>query len=377
MPDIRIAPRALKILRPLARRAERLGLPVYAVGGCVRDWILGRPTFDIDLVTPGDPAPLAAHCGRLLGARPEAFGRFNTLRVLDGNGWRFDFAASRRENYPSAASLPVVAAAPIEEDLRRRDFTVNAMAARLRPEGLGLLLDPHGGLEDLRRGILRPLHPASFRDDPTRVFRAARYACRLDLKPAPGLLDMARAALKAGHAALLSRHRLAQELLRLLAEKDPACPLTTLRSWGYLQLIHPGLRPAKRWLAGVEERLAALALSLGPQEGAKFMGSLPVDHDLGARIMETLRLASGRASPRARPSELAVRVLSHALPGLPGPALKPLMIAGRDLEASGLAPGKEYRRILDAAARAQWDGKFSSRRQALRWLRAFTARLPA
>lgn len=373
MPELKIPAPALSLLRPLAVKAEDLKFSLFLVGGAVRDWILGAKTCDLDLVMETDPTPVAQLCGRILQAKPQAFGRFGTLRVL-GGGWRVDFATSRKESYLKPASLPLVRPAPIEEDLFRRDFTVNAMALRLYPERAGELIDPYGGLKDLRAGVLRVMHPASFRDDPTRVFRAARYLCRFGFRPAAGLVGMARGALKAGHAGLLSRHRLAQELLRILAEKDPACALDRLRGWGYLQLIHPGLTWPKRSPTGVEGRLGALALALGPGDGEKFVRSLPLEHGMSSRLIETLKIVREKASPRSPLASAALSVLSCAYPRLARSALRPLFVNGDDLKALGITPGMAYREILEAAAKAQWAGRISSRQEALRWLRRFARR---
>ncbi len=365
---VRIPPSAWKALRPLAAEASRLGLALYVVGGAVRDWLKGLEADDLDLASEGDPSPIAGLCARLEGARAQAFDQFGTS-MIRGRRFRFDFARTRREVYERPAALPRVSPASIREDLFRRDFTINAAALRLSPSGAGELIDPCGGLRDLRARLLRVLHPASFRDDPTRVFRAARYLCRLRLRPAPGTLAMARAALREGHAALLSRHRLAQELLRVLEEREPSRPLRLLRRWGYLQLLHPRLGLPRAWAKTPEERLGLLALSLG-EEGSAFLRSLPLERGLSSQILEALRLAGARASPRATPFPLAARLLSLAFPRLPRQATCPLMIGGRDIEALGIPPGKDYRRILESAARAQWEGRFGSRPRALAWLRA-------
>ncbi|OGR82679.1 MAG: hypothetical protein A3J74_01670 [Elusimicrobia bacterium RIFCSPHIGHO2_02_FULL_57_9] len=359
-----------KILKPLAAQAETLNLPAYVVGGCVRDWILGFKTSDLDLVTEGDPAPLARFCAGRIKAEAQAFGRFGTLRVL-GKNLRVDCAMSRRESYPTPACLPqAVSAAPLQEDLFRRDFTINAMALRLSSGSSAELIDPYGGWDDLRARVLRALHPAGFRDDPTRVFRAARFSCRFGLRLASDLTQNTKEALDKGYAALLSRHRLMQELLCVLDEKDPACAIHRLRRWGYLQLINPSLNwPKKCSLQGPEQRLGAMALALGTVEGGKFIRSLPLPHEFALQIIETLEIARLRASPRMELPTLTVRLLSQAFPKLAKFALKPLMINGEDLKALNLAPGKDYRRILDAAAKAQWSGKISSRSQAMNWLR--------
>ncbi|MBI5631020.1 MAG: CCA tRNA nucleotidyltransferase [Elusimicrobia bacterium] len=371
--ELRIPSQALAILRPLAVRAWEAQIPIYAVGGCVRDWILGRATKDLDVVVEGEAKPLAESCAKRLGGKAESFGRFGTWKVLAGD-LRVDFAMSRREDYPEPAALPVVAAASLREDLFRRDFTINAMALRLLPRGVGELVDPYGGLEDLNARIARVLHPRSFRDDPTRVFRAARFVSRFHLRCAPGLKSQAREALAAGHAASLSPHRLLHELLRILEEKDPAEPLRWLKGLGYLSLLHPDLRWPEAFPSGSGERLAVLALALGPEEGLRWLRSLPVEHSLSAEIGGVLKLIQGRASPRGPLSPLALRVLSGAYPNLPRAALKPLFLNGGDLAALGLEPGKVYHEILQAAAEAQWAGEIASRRQALSWLRRFLIR---
>lgn len=364
-----------RVLKPIAAEAARLGLPVYVVGGCIRDWLLGRGEGgDIDLVCEQDPLPLARFCAGLVGGRVESFGRFGTLRVL--GRLRVDFARSRREDYPEPAALPVVSPAPLEADLFRRDFTINAMAAPLAENGvLGEVVDPYGGLDDLKGGRLRVLHQGSFRDDPTRVFRAARFLCRFGFKPAKGLLALAQESLAAGYAARLSRHRLTQELVCILNEERIFCPLKTLKSWGYLDLIHPRLRPIPA-ASGAAERLGALALSLG-HEAEAFLRSLPVERETAAHVRQALEVFARRSSPREELSPETIRILRHALPRLAPAALKPVLITGGDLRLAGLPPGKGYAAILEAAAAAQWRGEFSSRRQAQAWLRKRLKMVPS
>ena len=364
----RIPAKTLAFLRPLAESARREGLPLYAVGGCVRDWILGRRDVkDLDLVTEGDPSGVAESCARRLRGKAEAFGAFGTLRVK-GEDWRVDFAAARQEDYPEPACLPKVKPASLERDLFRRDFTINAMAVRLTPEGAGALVDPYGGRRDLKARVLRVLHPASLRDDPTRAFRAARFLCRLGLRPAPGFKAMIHQSLYGCIAGRLSRHRIAQELLRILAEQEPRAPLRRLRSWGYLDLVYPDL-PLKVEGDTVEERLGSLALTLG-EKGEEFLASLPVEHSMARRIKEALRICREQASPRTALAPETARIAALAFPRLPKSALQPLFLDGSDLQAAGLQSGPEFRRVLDDAARAQWTGRITSRGEARSWLRA-------
>jgi tRNA nucleotidyltransferase/poly(A) polymerase len=349
---------AKPLLRKITSHANRLGIHVWLVGGWVRDALLKRrDDNDYDLVSEQDPRPLA----EALGGKFESFGQFGTLRLFTG-GTRVDFARSRRETYPQPAALPVVEPAPLSEDLFRRDFTINAMAFPLTG---GEVLDPHGGLADLKAGVVRVLHDQSFRDDPTRVFRAARFIARFGFKPAPGLPALAKEARE--HAERLSPHRIMQELLRILEEDEPAQALDLLRRWGYIDLIHADLRWPGRGETPAE-RLGAMLIELG-KDGPELLRAMPLEHSMATRLREALELHGGRRSPRTAVSEEAVAIVRAALPKLPRKALEPLMLGGADLKSAGLSPGPKYREILDAAAQAQWKGEFSTKPRAKAWLK--------
>ncbi|MFI5347349.1 MAG: hypothetical protein ACHQ51_13325 [Elusimicrobiota bacterium] len=361
---------AARFLKPLADEAKRRNLPLYVVGGPVRDWLLKRATYDLDLTVAGDPDPVANLCAKLTGGTVEPFGRFGTRRIIGRGRFRVDVATTRAETYASPAALPDVTATgvSIEQDLFRRDFTINAMAVRL-DDGSKTLVDPYGGLRDLKGRTLRVLHPASFRDDPTRVFRAARFLGRLRYKPADGMGGEAKDVLRLGEAARLSRHRLLHELGCLLGEENPALAFGLLEMWGYLALIHPELPWRQKLPDGVEPRLAAMALALGPEKGLAFVDSLPFEHHLRTQLHEALSLASSDKSPKIAPSKLVLNAVRRAVPKLPSAALKPCFVRGSDLIALGLKPGPEFHRIIDEAARLQRLGRLKTRAAALSWLR--------
>lgn len=368
MKRVAVPVEAAKLLRALAEEARVRGTPLYAVGGPVRDWILKRPNFDLDLTVSGPPDAVAEAAARLLGGTVESFGRFGTRRVVSHGKFRVDVATTRAESYPEPASLPVVGATgvPIAEDLFRRDFTINAMAVRLDDSSYALT-DPYGGLRDLKAKTVRVLHPASFRDDPTRVFRAARFLGRFKYRPAEGLADDARAALL--YARKLSPHRLLHELECLLGEKDPRPAFALLRSWGYLSLFHPDF-PAKPVLPpGVEPRLAALALNLGPADGLAFVSAFPHEHKRRARLLEAVALAYSDKSPRSAPDPSVTAAVRRFRPKLSPAALKPAFLTGSDLIALGLEPGPSFHQLLDQAACLQRAGALKTRAAALAWLR--------
>ncbi len=165
--------------------ADRREVGLWFVGGALRDLLLGRPLHDVDLAVEAGAAnalELATRLGALSGWTLEkSHARFGTAQLRAPGGLRVDIAATRREEYPAPASLPVVTGTTtIEEDLGRRDFTINSMARRVGKRGLtGIILDPFGGRKHLVSKTLRLLHPKSLVDDPTRAYRAVKYALRL------------------------------------------------------------------------------------------------------------------------------------------------------------------------------------------------------
>jgi tRNA nucleotidyltransferase (CCA-adding enzyme) len=243
------------------------GLELYLVGGAIRDLLRGEPAItDVDLAVDGDAAPVARGLARRLGSHARvtvhlAFGT-STVRWED---MRVDIARTRSESYPTPGSLPVVEPAGIQADLLRRDFTVNAMALRL---GNGdSLLDPAGGRGDLERGVIRILHTASFRDDPTRVFRGVRYAARLGFELDAETDELARAAVAEGLVGHLSGSRVRAELLALLGEATAPAAVGSLGAIGACRAVWPGLDCSLETQA-LLERVEPLRLRYAPRTPA-------------------------------------------------------------------------------------------------------------
>jgi tRNA nucleotidyltransferase (CCA-adding enzyme) len=266
----------LPLLQKAAGLAAAAGLELYAVGGCARDWALGRGSADIDFLVGGDQAPLVEALEKEYGGTHQKFKPFLTVRYFNAAGRRLDFARFRKETYSKPAALPTVSeAASAAEDLGRRDFACNAMAVRLDGPEPFSLLDPYDGMKDIRAGLVRVLHKKSFEDDPTRLYRAARFAGRFGWALEGGTRELALAAVKAGFPGLLSRERLRNELVKLLCEQDPLPALELLKELGALAFIHPAFAfgPSLRALAPGKERLAAVAALMGPA-GGEFLAGL-------------------------------------------------------------------------------------------------------
>jgi tRNA nucleotidyltransferase (CCA-adding enzyme) len=252
---------AQRVLRRIAALAEGQGSRAFAVGGVVRD-ALGearrRRGRDLDVVVQGNGMAVARALAAEMGATLVEHGRFLTASLAGPGRRRVDVATARAESYEEPGALPRVRPAGVEEDLRRRDFTVNAMAVELASPAR-LLVDPLGGRADLRARWLRVLHPLSFLDDPTRVVRAARYAVRLGLALDPWTADCQRLALELAPFDALSGPRLAAELQRVLEEPRPERVLDGLGRDGAFRLLDRAYRYTPATARRVQRLGATLA----------------------------------------------------------------------------------------------------------------------
>lgn len=225
--------------------------PAYLVGGTVRDVLVGAPPrFDFDIAVVGDAEAYARALADRLGGNVTVHGRFGTATVHYDTGAHVDVATARTETYAAPAALPDVApASSIDDDLRRRDFTINAMAIALPS---GDLVDLFRGQQHLRDRLVWVLHERSFVDDPTRIFRAARYETRLDFRMDPKTETLAMAS--ASDVRLLTGARIREELVAILEEEDPEPALARLAQFGVSDALGITFAPQ-----GLQQRLRALA----------------------------------------------------------------------------------------------------------------------
>ena len=327
------------------------GDPVYLVGGAVRDLLLDRGRADIDLVVEGNAAALAER----LGAEVTSHERFGTAKVkLDGH--EVDIAGARSEHYPRPGALPVVEPeADLAADLRRRDFTINAMAIPLRGEAR--LIDPHGGEADLARGQLRVLHDLSFIDDPSRALRAARYASRFGFELEKRTAELIRET----DLSTVSADRREAELLRLAAEENAPDGFALLAAWGLLELREGGVELVKKaadllgddlWRNVAPRDRVLLAAALGPARGEVALATeeprLPSQAVAVAARYEAIELVLARA--------LGAEWLDRYIERWRDMALE---IDGSDLIEAGLEQGPALGRGLEEALRRKLDGEIS------------------
>lgn len=235
------------ILRRVGAVADSLGLDAYAVGGYVRDCILRRPSKDIDFVTVGSGIELAKAVARDLGrgAHLSVFRNFGTARI-DWRGVELEFVGARKESYSHDSRKPVVENGTLEDDISRRDFTVNALALRVNSAGFGGITDMFGGLIDMEKRVLRtPLDPdVTFSDDPLRMMRAVRFATQLRFAIASETYDgICR---NAARLEIISRERIADELMKIMRAPKPSIGWRLLLETGLLHYILPELEEMQK-----------------------------------------------------------------------------------------------------------------------------------
>ncbi len=403
-----LAPPDVAAIRHVAAVARERGDRAFLVGGLPRDLVLGVPPGpDIDVVVEGDAVALAHAVAARVGGTVTAHARFGTAKWHRPDGAPIDLVGARTEHYASPTALPTVERGSLRSDLERRDFTINTLAVDVDPDRFGTVIDLFNGLDDLRAGVIRTLHPLSFVEDPTRLLRAVRFEARFGFR-----MDPATAGGVPGAVGLLERvsgARIRAEILQLFAERDPAAVLRRLEALGALDAVSRGLTAG----TATERRLDALpaawsawrrvepGLPSAPGPGDRLILWLAEQGAIGAAAAARLGL-SGRMTGRLH-ALIAVR----AAAALGDPAATPSMVAaelagrppesvalawltsgdpirrehlwrharqvtrlahlitGEDLIALGEPPGPRMGAVLDAVRAAQLDGRATDRPAAL------------
>ncbi|MBC7126350.1 MAG: HD domain-containing protein, partial [Bacteroidales bacterium] len=238
------------IFRVISDVAEIEGVDAYVIGGFVRDILLNRPSKDIDIVVVGSGVDFARKVAQRLRARKVTyFKNFGTAQ-LKHNEWDIEFVGARKESYRLDSRKPIVENGSLEDDQKRRDFTINALAIGLNKRNFGELIDPFNGLQDLKSKTIRtPLDPATtFSDDPLRMLRAIRFATQLnfdiELKTQDAIREMS------SRITIVSIERVVDEINKMMASPRPSVGWLLLEQTGLLQHIFPELAAMK----GVESR---------------------------------------------------------------------------------------------------------------------------
>jgi len=212
-----------------------MGVPAYVVGGPVRDMLLGWPGADIDVVVEGDGIGFATELATGEGGKMVPYARFGTALVVLPGGFKIDVTTARDERYVKPGALPTVEPGSLDKDLYRRDFTINAMAICLGPQGYGRFVDTYEGRRDLEAGLIRVLHDGSFRDDPTRILRAIRFETRYGFRIEEGTYQLLTDAVRQDMLHEVSRQRLREEIVKVLMEERGGAAVSRLHEVGVWQ----------------------------------------------------------------------------------------------------------------------------------------------
>ncbi len=371
------------------------GEAVYLVGGVVRDLLLDKTNIDIDLAVEGDAIAFARELIRDRDGKITIHRQFNTAKIV-WHEWSVDLATSRRESYSRPGVLPTVKPSSLDDDLFRRDFTINAMAIDLNPHSYGRLIDPYSGQKDIKQGLLRVLHEKSFIDDSTRIWRGLRYEQRLDFRLEADTLILLQRDISMLDS--ISGDRIRYELECILDEELPEKVLQRAGKLGALERLNPALED-DGWLADKYNNarqmslphkpppdlyMALLAYNLTDKEREQFISYLR----LPKPAARTLRDSGGI---RAKLTELAAAAIKpsriyHLLHGYSPQAITSNIIAsdspiacrniklysdklqhikpllnGNDLIKMGIPPGPRIKEILNKLLDARLDGEVKTR----------------
>jgi tRNA nucleotidyltransferase (CCA-adding enzyme) len=407
--------KVMGLLHAAGEVADQMGFRAYVVGGFVRDILLRKENWDIDIVVEGNGIDFADKLASALGGEVKAaHHRFGTALVILPQHLKLDVVTARTEFYAQPAALPQVEASSLKADLFRRDFTINAMAIQINAEDFGQLKDYFGGQQDLKAGLIRVLYAVSFIDDPTRIFRAVRFEQRYNFRIEQDTEHYIQNALKLNLMGKLSFPRIFAEVMLILAEDQPAKALGRLSEFGVLSWIHPRLVEANiatRYFEAVWQTFAFALLFLDSPIQRQWVYLMALLDSLTPQ--ETMGMVMQYQFPRGITEALiqqkkqgeAAREQMIANPGMPvskiyallqklslevvlfemakaenTPAAKSIhdylarwrqvrpLLTGKDLKRLHYPPGPQYQDMLNQLLAGRLDGSLASRQDELTYL---------
>jgi len=415
MLESRLSPEQLQALNQMQQDAQDLGLNLYLVGGGVRDLMTGSPIRDLDFVVEGNPARLVRRLGTKQVRRLSENPAQRTAEVILGDGVHLSVEMARTEFYSAPGRAPQVASAAILEDLRRRDFSLNAMGISLTPGSRGLLLDPTNGLADIVNRELRVLHNYSFVHDPLRLLRLVRFSVRLGFRPEARTQEMFDSALERRYQDSIQPGPLGREVEEIARETNAVAVLKALAERELLAVLHPLLQKRKPDYDGLSklQRYCEQAQEAGYSLETYFLALHYMLRRLKPRVRKSLLRKLGLKKEQLRPAlglerearqvvrllgrrrNLVPRQIYHLLSPIAVELLvfvlaeysdkkkvqakiynylfkyRPLRqrLPVRELQLMGMPPGPKFDQILEKYFEAQLDGKLRDRAEQLRFLR--------
>jgi len=415
------------VLKLIGTLAKSVNGKAYIVGGFVRDFFLGVRNLDVDITVEPSGIEFAEVLAGELKGKAVLHRRFGTASVFakgprrkpkgpDIHVMRIDITTARTEHYERPASLPEVKFSSIKDDLFRRDFTINAIAASLNPGSFGEVIDFFGGHQDILDGVVKVLHDGSFIDDPTRIFRAVRFEQRFNFRIEPHTMELIKKAVNLKMFGKVGKQRIRNEIILILKEKDPLRALLRMDELHELRFIHPKIklnRKILRVIRSVEEAgvyfetisgkkgsveiwliyLMALFKEIAFKDVQRLCGDFCFRKSdririlsykkKGARVLSFLErsgaLAPSKVHRALEPLPLEVILLLYAEAGgrrararidnfLTGTSDIRLRIKGDDLKRLGMKPGPRFKDIFEKTLHAKIDGKLKTKKDEVQFV---------
>ena len=405
-----------ELLGQISYLADREGFTVFAVGGFVRDLILGVENLDIDIVVEGDGHVFARYLAEFVCGRVKIHEKFGTAMVILPDNFRVDVATARTEYYEYPAALPKVEESSLKQDLYRRDFTVNAMAITLSEKSFGGVVDYFGGRRDLEEGIIRVLYNLSFVEDPTRILRAVRFEQRYGFKIESQTLALAKNAIKSKMLAKLSVDRVREELKHIMGETSPIGAIQRMTELEIWPFILPESDTSKANIIILERIPAAVEFIKDDQADkintwlvylAVLVGQTNCEvAEIGERLRLTkeeqktlhemlcycneaivkladpgpMKMSEIAAVLRETTNEGFVYIMVKAIDEAVTERLKnyrlhskhnKLLINGEDIKKLGYAPGLHFKKALEAARDVKLDGVISTLEEEIEFVQQY------
>lgn len=411
----RLPKRIYNLLKKIGQLGDESKYNTYVVGGFVRDLMLEWENLDIDVVIEGDSKYFANLLAKAKNGKVKFYEQFGTATVLLSQELKVDIATARTEIYERPGALPTVEPGTIEDDLKRRDFTINAMAIKLNEKEFGELIDPLDGESDLRKGIIRVLHNKSFQDDPTRIFRAIKYEQRYEFQLDKGTENLLKTAVKEDCLSTISNERLRNEIFLILSEEISYDVIVRMEQFELLKYIHPKISLSKKVLNLLDKidmmelfqlvtllmknkdfgmpllRLMAIVDGLSEKEIEEVIKNLALNKEYAEAIIASktklptaIRAISDKSvmpsdiykTFKDLPDQTALfgvfkspneetmfKIISYIITKDEKP-----LITGKDLKRLGYQEGPLYSEILEDVFYAQIDEKVSTKQEAIEYI---------
>ena len=412
----RLPNKIITLLKHLGETADGLDFNAFLVGGLVRDVVLKRKNFDVDIVIEGDGIQFAKTFADHFDAKVRSYPKFGTAVLIMPDGFKIDVATARIEHYESPAALPEVKLSSLKRDLFRRDFTINTLAVHLNRSHYGTLIDHFGAMRDMKERALRVLHNLSFIEDPTRIFRAIRFEQRFGFKIGKLTESLIQNAVNINCFENLSSQRLFIELKLILKEEDPIGAIDKMNGYNLLEFISPELKlteevknvlkeikgilvwfnllyldvvykPWKVYFLGLTSSLSDDAmdnLAKKMQAQDKEISSVLSDrHEIRHALKELSRLKdTKRYSLYQILSPLSPEILLYGMAKTKSERIKRsistfftklkgtrVFIKGQDLIDMGYKPGLLFKEIFESILEAKLEGTIKTREEEIKFIK--------